>query len=435
MTILVLLVDILCTYIEVYWMYQWINFCLEKKAFFVNMCGGGKNVEYFLKSLYIVIVFCMNRIALVSAYTMVVIMLITYATLIVFWKANPIQTSAVVGSYFLALFLYGNIVISATGLIGGEELILKTTRELGIIRLFYMIGNITIWYFVNHFCMAYLDRHNVRLQSYKSLAYVSIIGLIGSAFIGMMLVNSFTVKIGAIWYVFFFILLLVICGCYYVVKQKDAKAKMMILEAQNGMLERNYMQINESYSANAKLYHDMNHHLDALYRLLQDGNQEQAKKYLEKLRIPFDYTTIEVHTGISVVDAVIHEMNLKAREKGCVFEMEISMLPCDIGIENGDLCSLFANLLENAVDASVKRVYVQIKRINQTLLAVVKNDYTVKPVVKEGKFVSSKKDKLMHGWGTQIVDQIVQKYEGSIKYDIEESLFTVSVMLNEMIDD
>lgn len=45
----------------------------------------------------------------------------------------------------------------------------------------------------------------------------------------------------------------------------------------------------------------------------------------------------------------------------------------------------FANLLKNAVDTAVKRVYVQIKRINQTLLAVVKNDYTVKPVVKEGK--------------------------------------------------
>lgn len=435
MTILVLLVDILCTYIEVYWMYQWINFCLEKKAFFVNMCGGGKNVEYFLKSLYIVIVFCMNRIALVSAYTMVVIMLITYATVIVFWKANPIQTSAVVGSYFLALFLYGNIVISATGLIGGEELILKTTRELGIIRLFYMIGNITIWYFVNHFCMAYLDRHNVRLQSYKSLAYVSIIGLIGSAFIGMMLVNSFTVKIGAIWYVFFFILLLVICGCYYVVKQKDAKAKMMILEAQNGMLERNYMQINESYSANAKLYHDMNHHLDAIYYFLKQEQMEQAKNYLEQLRKSSTPAKIEVWTGSTVLDTVLHEMCAKASEKGTSLEIEASLLPIDIGIENRDLCSLFANLLENAVEASVTRVFIRIKKVNQTLLIVVKNDFIVKPVIHNGRLVTTKKDKFRHGWGTKIVEEIVKKYEGCMEYYIDKNLFIVSVMLNEILDE
>lgn len=433
--ILVLLVDILCTYIEVYWMYQWINFFLEKKAFLVNMCGGGKNVEYFLKSLYIVIVFCMNRIALVSAHTMVVIMLITYVTVIVFWKANPIQTSAVVGSYFLALFLYGNIVISATGLIGGEELILKTTGELGIIRLFYMIGNITIWYFVNHFCMAYLDRHNVRLQSYKSLVYVSIIGLIGSAFIGMMLVNSFTVKIGAIWYVFFFILLLVICGCYYVVKQKDAKAKMMILEAKNGMLERNYMQINESYSANAKLYHDMNHHLDAIYYFLKQEEMEQAKNYLEQLRKSSALAKIEVWTGSTVLDTVLHEMCAKASEKGISLEIEASLLPMDIGIENRDLCSLFANLLENAVEASVTRVFIQIKKVNQTLLTVVKNDFTIKPVIHNGRLVTTKKDKFRHGWGTKIVEEIVKKYEGCMEYYIDKNLFIVSVMLNEILDE
>ena len=326
-------------------------------------------------------------------------------------------------------------MISITGMIGGDELILKCTGETGIIRFFYLIMNGEVWYILNWGCMSYIERKKIKLHSMKSVACISIIGFIGSAFIGMMLVNSFSIRISVIWYTFILFFMLFIFGSYFIMKQNEIKTKMTILAAKNGMLKRNYMQLYEFYTANARLYHDMNHHFDALYRLLQDGNQEQAKKYLEKLRIPFDYTTIEVHTGISVVDAVIHEMNLKAREKGCVFEMEISMLPCDLGIENEDLCSLFANLLENAVDASVKRVYVQIKRINQTLLAVVKNDYTVKPVVKEGKFVSSKKDKLMHGWGTQIVDQIVQKYEGSIKYDIEESLFTVSVMINEMIDD
>lgn len=435
MNILVMLIDIICTYNEVFWMYQWVNLCLEKKMYVQAKKDNGKGIERFLQIIYVFTVFCMNRIELTSAYTMVVIMIMTFITVQLFWRSNLMHTSAVVGGYFFALFLIGNVVISITGMIGGDELILKCTGETGIIRFFYLIMNGVVWYILNWGCMSYIERKKIKLHSMKSVACISIIGFIGSAFIGMMLVNSFSIRISVIWYTFILFFLLFIFGSYFIMKQNEIKTKMTILAAKNGMLERNYMQLNEFYTANARLYHDMNHHFDALYRLLQDGNQEQAKKYLEKLRIPFDYTTIEVHTGISVVDAVIHEMNLKAREKGCVFEMEISMLPCDLGIENEDLCSLFANLLENAVDASVKRVYVQIKRINQTLLAVVKNDYTVKPVVKEGKFVSSKKDKLMHGWGTQIVDQIVQKYEGSIKYDIEESLFTVSVMINEMIDD
>ncbi|MGN0335462.1 MAG: sensor histidine kinase [Lachnospiraceae bacterium] len=344
------------------------------------------------------------------------------------------QISAVVGGYFFALFLIGNFVISITGMIGGDALISKCTGEIGIIRFFYLIMNGIVWYILNWGCMSYISRKKIKLHSIKSVACISILGFIGSAFLGLMLVNSFSIQVSVVWYVFILFFLFFIFSSYFVMKQNEIKTKMTILATKNEMLERNYMQINEFYTANAKLYHDMNHHFDALYHLLQDGYQEQAKKYLEEIRTPSDYTKMEVHTGISVLDAIVYEMRLKAQEKGIVFEMEISMLPCDIGFENKDICSLFANLLENAVEASENKVYVQIKRINQTLLAVVKNDYSVKPVINEKKFVSLKKDKILHGWGIQIVEQIVEKYEGSIEYDLEDEMFTVSVMLNEIIE-
>lgn len=435
MNILVVLVDILCTYNEIFWMYRWVNFFLEKKISILRIGSGSRDVEKILKLLYVITVYCMNRIELTSAYTMVVIMLMNYIAVQYFWKSNLAQTSAVVGGYFFVLFLVGNIVISITGILGGDELILKSTGEMGVVRLIYLIFNGLLWYILNNCGLSYIRKKRAKIKNMKSLAFMSIIGFIGSAFLGMMLVNSFTIRIGMVWYVFLLIVLFFLFGSYFVMSQKDIKSKMVILATKNDMLERNYIQLNEFYTANAKLYHDMNHHFEVIYHLLQNGDMGKAESYLKKLCKSADYIKIRVKSGISVLDAVLYEMEKKAHEKGVEFDMEISLLPSDLGFENSDICSLFANLLENAIEASVKKVSIQIKKINQTLLVVVENDYVIKPVIREGRLVSIKKDKIIHGWGTQIIEQIVHKYEGSIEYDIKTDQFIVSIMLNEMLDE
>lgn len=272
---------------------------------------------------------------------------------------------------------------------------------------------------------------NIHIQKPRYIAYVAAIGFIGCAFIGNIMLSSFEIEINLMWYLFLILLLISVFIIYVVLKQKEFKMRMIILVTKNEMLEKNYIQANEFYMANAKLYHDMNHHFEALYYMLQQGNKEQAKDYIEKLHIATSFSEAHVQSGINVLDAILYGMQLKAQNKGILFKVEVQLLPSNLGIESSDISSLFANLLENAIDAATIEIIVQIKRINQVLFIMVKNDYSIEPIRIGNQFLTNKKNKELHGWGTQIVDHIVQKYEGSIEYKIEDGYFTVSAIINE----
>lgn len=431
MRIIATFLDVVCTFNEAFWLFQWVNILLEKRVFTEQNTVYKKYCEWIMEICFVTIVFCMNHIILTSPYTMIVIMLFNLLVVICLWKSDVMQGIAIVGGYFFCMFLKGNIEISITGMIGQDALIQETTAEKGIIRVAYLVLSGGIWFLLNMCGTAYFRNKHIRIRETRYLAGISVVGFIGCAFIGAIMLQSFNIHINLAWYIFLVLLLMAIAVFYYLLKQKDEKLRTTLLQAKNEMLEKNYMRVNEFYVSNAKLYHDMNHHFEAIYHMLQLGQGEQAKEYIESLRSRNEYDKGEIQTGINVLDAILYEMDIKAKKKGVTLKIESSLLPCDVGISNSDICSLFANLLENAVEAAVKEVMLQIKFINRTILVVVKNDYSIEPVRKDGKFLTNKCDKNLHGWGTQIVDQIVQKYEGDIQYDIKEGYFIAYLLINE----
>ncbi len=50
---------------------------------------------------------------------------------------------------------------------------------------------------------------------------------------------------------------------------------------------------------------------------------------------------------------------------------------------------------------------------------------------RDGMFITSKEDINSHGYGTQIIQNIAQKYDGEVQFIDEGSVFTVVVLLQE----
>lgn len=426
-------IDLVCTTNEIFWLYQWVNLLMQKNAFVVLREKQRIKVEYILYALYVGLVFCMNRVVLTSPYTMVVVMAINFVAVLCCWNGDLIHTFAAVGGYFFVLFLKGNLEILITGIIGGDDLILATTGEQGVIRVIYLIISGSLLVLVNLCLIRFIKHRGLRTKGIRYLSFISVIGIIGSVFLANFMLSSFDIHISISWYIFVGSLLIATILFLLYVKRKELQLRMELIMSQNEMLEQNYMQINDFYTRNAKLYHDMNHHLDAIYHMLQSEENERAKDYLKSLRSEeadkeYKY---QAKSGINVVDAVLCEMNRKAQAKGVRYAEKISLLPYNWGIENKDLCSLLANLLTNALEAAKQEVSVELKKVQETLVITVENDYTTAPIIVNGKFVTSKKEKTLHGWGTQIVEQIVEKYEGSVEYIVKEERFTAHVMLNE----
>lgn len=217
-------------------------------------------------------------------------------------------------------------------------------------------------------------------------------------------------------------LLLMVCFCF---RQSQLKMQISVLDTQYDLIESQYVRAQNFYAENAKLYHDIKHHLRALERLLQNGDQREALAYIESVQEPLQCKMIPVHTGVDIVDTVIYEAKEKAEQRNILLQVETPILPSELKIEDRELCVLCANLLDNALKAAKEQIKLNIAIAAGFLVIEMKNDYKEKPLVKNNHFVSEREqDSSAHGWGMKIIEQIVEKYHGelTIRVDMEVSI-------------
>lgn len=226
-------------------------------------------------------------------------------------------------------------------------------------------------------------------------------------------------------YVFLSCLVSLLLMVYFYFRQSQLKMQISVLDTQYDLIESQYVRAQNFYTENAKLYHDIKHHLRALERLLQNGDQKEALSYIESVQEPLQCKMIPVHTGVDIVDTVIYEAKEKAEQRNILLVVETPILPSGLKLEDREFCVLCANLLNNALEASKEQIRLNIAITAGFLVIEMKNDYKEKPVVENNHFVSEREqDSLAHGWGMKIIEQIVEKYQGelSIRVDMQVSI-------------
>ena len=217
---------------------------------------------------------------------------------------------------------------------------------------------------------------------------------------------------------------LLLMVCFYF-RQSQLKMQISVLDTQYDLIENQYVRAQNFYTENAKLYHDIKHHLRALERLLQNGDQREALAYIESVQEPLQCKMIPVHTGVDIVDTVIYEAKEKAEQSHILLVVETPILPSGLKLEDREFCVLCANLLNNALEEAKEQIRLNIAITAGFLVIEMQNDYKEKPVVKNNHFVSEREqDASAHGWGMKIIEQIVEKYHGelSIRVDMQVSI-------------
>ena len=117
------------------------------------------------------------------------------------------------------------------------------------------------------------------------------------------------------------------------------------------MQKQHYEELTQKMDEISKMRHDMRHHLRAVMAYAQQEKYEELMKYLQ------EYASVMTKEEKTVcycrnmaVDAVIHFYAGELKQRGILLEHDM-MLPENISISDTDLCKIYGNLLENAVDA------------------------------------------------------------------------------------
>ena len=199
--------------------------------------------------------------------------------------------------------------------------------------------------------------------------------------------------------------------------------------------EKEYFEeINNRYSEIRILRHDINNHLSAVSLLLGEGKVEDAKKYLQKMSENLEGTKPPVRTGIHALDMVLWNKISQAKESRAEIQLDIAENLMGLSVSDYDLCSVFGNLLDNAVEAEKKLpeeerwIRLRVRRQMDMLCIFCENKYEI--VKKEnGGFATLKADYKNHGLGIRQMKHIAEKYNGTMDITTENNIFSVSILL------
>ena len=184
-----------------------------------------------------------------------------------------------------------------------------------------------------------------------------------------------------------------------------------------------------------KLRHDMRAHITALRELAAaNPNDSRMLEYLTEMEEKTNATRTKRYTSNKAVDAVINELTHQMDEIGIEFKFD-GMLRTREDIKDFDLCTIFYNTLQNAIEAcekvegTKKLISVKVKNIGDKLGISVVNDTILKKLPDSGVLYTTKSDKVNHGLGTKNVKEVVNRYEGIYDNSIENGRFVVDIII------
>ena len=193
-----------------------------------------------------------------------------------------------------------------------------------------------------------------------------------------------------------------------------------------------YKMLAEQHRQSERLQHDIKNHIVALTALSRNKEWEKIDKYLESMGdIALD--TGGDMTGNKVVDALLYQKKKQAEEAGIRWECDVQ-IPRECRINEFDLCVLFGNVLDNALEAcgrmrgdECRFINIQAKTVKKCFLVEVKNSMD-----KAEKFTggfTNKGDSQEHGIGLLNVSDVVHGYDGALNAEAENGIFLISVLI------
>lgn len=183
----------------------------------------------------------------------------------------------------------------------------------------------------------------------------------------------------------------------------------------------------------AGLQHDMKNHFFALHELIDKGEYSKAKDYILELTKKSSGQAIICDTGNIVIDSII---NYKFRNKESLgIDVSVdAIIPEQINIDVADEVTIFGNLIDNSITAaekceSDKKVSINLQFSKNRLFIVISNTYDGCVEYTNGTIVSTKEEKDSHGYGIKNVRAALEKYNGVLRLEHNDTEFTAKAIL------
>ena len=178
--------------------------------------------------------------------------------------------------------------------------------------------------------------------------------------------------------------------------------------------------------------HDLKHQIELIRST--EGKLE-FDRYVDRLAESIDEYNTVIETGNKIIDVVLTEKNIICHSKGIKFSYMFDGTLFNF-LSEMDIYALFGNIMDNAIESMLAaknqaRFYVIMKAAQRADMVVlyVENYYENQLVYEQGILVTTKENKLLHGYGLRSINEIAGKYGGMVSINAENQVFKLTVTL------
>lgn len=176
-------------------------------------------------------------------------------------------------------------------------------------------------------------------------------------------------------------------------------------------------EIKTYYNTAKSLRHDYKNHILVIGGLLRKEQFYQAVNYISELDKAMEKTDLQFHTGCLILDILFTSKLSDVRDINV--KINCTAVP---EIDETDICTIFANSLDNAVsavsetaDGEEKFISVFTKKRGELFLINIENSYNGKP--------------FKIGTGIENIICTAEKYGGTAKITANENIFSLKIIL------
>lgn len=195
-------------------------------------------------------------------------------------------------------------------------------------------------------------------------------------------------------------------------KEKYSKESMEIIKRSNEELR--------------EFKHDLKNYLLPLQEAMETMPQSEMAKVWEKINQKIEDVQTLIQTGNSYVDSMINTKITLARSEKV--DVKCTILSKMEGIDDLEFCSVFGNLMDNAIEAErkvieKKEIIIFVEEKMGYLRLEIQNKIEKSVLNENSSLNTTKKDTSSHGIGHKSVKRTMQKVGGALKYYETGDLF------------
>ena len=194
-----------------------------------------------------------------------------------------------------------------------------------------------------------------------------------------------------------------------------------------------YINIQQDHMKVRQLHHDIKNHIACVKGVIKNNND--ASSYIRSIEMELDRYYNSFNTGNMILDVLLSEKSKICKVSNIKLTVDINNFDSCNFIDTIDVCSIFANILDNAIEACEKvrnlekEINLRGTIVNKFFVIRIENTKQNKVNIKDNYIKTDKKDTYLHGLGIKSVKDSVAKYGGEVVIDYSEKRFIIKIFI------